>query len=192
MYHAGEAGTQLLQGVLAGVALALLAYSLTHWFSLRDPMFLEYALLLAGVTTFFVTYFGIGQQHLWNDQTGLLGKVAPLSVLTALAGGSLFVASAMQTRTQAPRTHRGLQMVAACATLVFVASIAGLLDYRLTQTLATRSSTRCGTPGASCSSTTWVRLCIGRWSKPMALPRRCSATGRPSRSSSTSTRLSDG
>jgi len=63
--------------------------------------------------------------------------VAPLSVLTALAGGSLFVASAMQTRTQAPRTHRGLQMVAACATLVFVASIAGLLDYRLTQTLAT-------------------------------------------------------
>ncbi len=137
VYHAGEAGTQLLQGVLAGVALALLAYSLTHWFSLRDPMFLEYALLLAGVTTFFVTYFGIGQQHLWNDQTGLLGKVAPLSVLTALAGGSLFVASAMQTRTQAPRTHRGLQMVAACATLVFVASIAGLLDYRLTQTLAT-------------------------------------------------------
>jgi diguanylate cyclase len=137
VYHAREAGAQLLQGVLAGVALALLAYSLTHWFSLRDPMFLEYALLLAGVTTFFVTYFGIGQQHLWNDQAGLLGKVAPLGVLVALAGGSLFVASALQTRTHAPWTHRGLLAVAGGSTLVFLASLAGLLDYRTTQTLAT-------------------------------------------------------
>ncbi len=79
-FHAREARAQLLQGVLAGVALALLAYSLTHWFSLRDPMFLEYALLLAGITTFFITYFGIGQQHLWDMQAGLLGKAAPLGV----------------------------------------------------------------------------------------------------------------
>ena len=80
VFHADEAGDQLLQGVLVGMALALLAYSLTHWATLRDPMFLEYALLLSGVTTFFVVYFGIGQQHLWNEQTGLLAKAAPLGV----------------------------------------------------------------------------------------------------------------
>ncbi len=136
-YHARESGAQLLQGVLAGVALALLAYSLAHWLSLRDPMFLEYALLLAGISTFFISYFGIGQQHLWSGQGDALGKVAPLGVLVALAGGGLFVASALQTRRLAPWAHRGLMVVAACATLVFLASLAGALDYRQTQTLAT-------------------------------------------------------
>ncbi len=136
-YHAREASAQLLQGVLAGVALALLAYSLAHWLSLREAMFLEYALLLAGITTFFISYFGIGQQHLWGAHSGVLAKVAPLGVLVALAGGGLFVASALQTRRLAPWSHRGLMAVAACATLVFLASLAGALDYRATQTLAT-------------------------------------------------------
>jgi diguanylate cyclase (GGDEF)-like protein len=135
-YHAREAGAQLLQGVLAGVALALMAYSLAHWLSLRDAMFLEYALLLAGLTVFFVSYFGIGQQHLWGAQTGLLARIAPLGVLVALAGGAQFVASALQTRQSAPRTHRLLQGVTALATAGFLASLAGLLDYRQTQALS--------------------------------------------------------
>ena len=137
IFHADEAGDQLLQGVLVGMALALLAYSLTHWATLRDPMFLEYALLLSGVTTFFVVYFGIGQQHLWNEQTGLLAKAAPLGVLVALAAGGLFVARALQTRERAPWAHRALMALTGAATLSFVASVAGALDYRQTQTLAT-------------------------------------------------------
>lgn len=136
-YHAREAGAQLLQGVLAGVALALLVYSLAHWFSLRDAMFLEYALLLAGITVFFISYFGIGQQHLWDAATGVLAEAAPLGVLVALAGGAQFVASALQTRRTSLLTHRGLMAVSACATLGFVASLAGVLDYRATQALST-------------------------------------------------------
>jgi diguanylate cyclase (GGDEF)-like protein len=136
-FHATEANEQLLQGVLAGVALALLAYSLAHWATLRDPMFLEYALLISGVTLFFVTYFGIGQQHLWNEQAGLLAKAAPLGVLVALAGGGLFIARALQTRATAPWAHRALLVIAAIATLGLMASMAGALDYRQTQTLAT-------------------------------------------------------
>ena len=136
-FHATEANEQLLQGMLVGVALALLAYSLAHWATLRDPMFLEYALLLSGVTTFFVTYFGIGQQHLWNEQTGLLAKAAPLGVLVALAGGALFVARALRTQAMAPWAHRGLLVIAGTATLGFIASMAGALDYRQTQILAT-------------------------------------------------------
>lgn len=137
LFHANAAGDQMLQGVLAGMALALLAYSLAHWATLRDPMFLEYALLLSGVTIFFVTYFGIGQQHLWNVQTGLLAKAAPLGVLVALAAGGLFVASALQTRERAPWAHRALMVLSGVATLGFIAAVAGALDYRQTQTLAT-------------------------------------------------------
>jgi len=136
-YHAREADAQLLQGMLIGVALALLTYSLAHWLSLRDPMFLGYALVLAGLTTFFVGYFGIGQQHLWTQQTALLDQVVPLGVLAALAGGALLAASALQTRRLAPRTHLGLVLVSASATVIFLAALAGALDYRQAQTLAT-------------------------------------------------------
>ncbi|HQC97317.1 MAG TPA: diguanylate cyclase [Aquabacterium sp.] len=137
IYHARESRAGLLQGVLAGVALALIAYSLAHWLSLRDTMFLEYALMLGGLTVFFISYFGIGQQHLWGDGGGALAKVAPQGVLVALAGGGLFVAGSLRTRDVAPWTHRGLMGVTALATAGFLASLAGALDYRATQTLAT-------------------------------------------------------
>ena len=38
---------QMLQGVLTGLALCLLVYSLAHWASLRDALFIQYALLIA-------------------------------------------------------------------------------------------------------------------------------------------------
>ena len=136
-YFAREADTQLLQGLLIGVALTLLVYSLAHWLSLRDPMFLAYALVLSGITAFFISYVGIGQQHLWTGHTGLLRNLAPLAVLVALAGGSVLAASTLRTRRRAPWTHRGLMLVAASATVVFLAAMAGALDYRQTQTLVT-------------------------------------------------------
>jgi diguanylate cyclase (GGDEF)-like protein len=136
-FHADAAGDQLRQGVLVGLALTLLAYSLTYWATLRDPMFLAYAVMLSGVTLYFVTYFGIGQQHLWNEQTGLLAKAAPLGILTALAACGPFIGCALQTRTQAPWTHRAVMTVAGAAALALLASLAGLLDQRQTQMLAT-------------------------------------------------------
>jgi diguanylate cyclase (GGDEF)-like protein len=136
-FHAKESGEQLLQGALAGVALALLAYSLAHWFSLREPMFLEYTVLITGVTIFFITYFGIGQQHFWNEQVGLMEKTAPLGVLLALTAGCLFITHALQIPSQSPRAHRVLMAVTGASLLGLLASLAGALDYRQTQTLAT-------------------------------------------------------
>ena len=61
-YHGREAQAQMLQCLLAGaaLALALLLYSLTQWLSLRDAMFLQYALALGGTALFFVAYYGLG------------------------------------------------------------------------------------------------------------------------------------
>jgi diguanylate cyclase (GGDEF)-like protein len=86
---------------------------------------------------FFIAYFGIGQQHLWSGNAGALGKAAPLGVLAAMAGGSMFVAGALQTRLYSPWAYRGLMVLAGLAVAAFVASLAGLLDYRMTQRLAT-------------------------------------------------------
>jgi len=135
-FHFQESRAAVLQGVFLGVGLALLFYSLAHWASLHDPVFLEYALLIAGVCTFFLAYFGIGQQHLWSDQTGEMAKIAPLGVLVALAAAGQFVASALQTRQRAPRAHWALMALSVVSTAAFVASLAGVLDYRLTQSAA--------------------------------------------------------
>lgn len=135
-FVAQESSRQMLQGLLFGISLALLFYSLANGVSLRDPLYAQYAVMLIGVTTFFLSYTGIGHQYLWSQQTGLLGKIAPLGVLLAMVGGSLFAGNAMRVQVRHPWTHRGLQAVAAVAGTTIVLSVLGLLDYRPTQLIA--------------------------------------------------------
>ena len=132
-----ESSRQMLQGLAAGIVLGLLAYSLAHWLSLRDRLFLYYAVMLLGVAVFFLSYFGIGQQYLWPEPGGLIDKIAPLAILTALAAGSQFVSGALQMQRRSRWGHRGLQAVCGAAVLALLASVAGLLDYPQSQGLAT-------------------------------------------------------
>lgn len=132
-----ESSRQMLQGLAAGIVLGLLAYSLAHWLSLRDRLFLQYAVMLLGVAVFFLSYFGVGQQYLWPEPGGLIDKIAPLAILAALAAGSQFVSGALQMQRNSRWSHRGLKAVCGAAVLTLLASVAGLLDYRQTQALAT-------------------------------------------------------
>ena len=132
-----ESSRQMLQGLAAGIVLGLLAYSLAHWLSLHDRLFLQYAVMLLGVAVFFLSYFGVGQQYLWPEPGGLIDKIAPLAILAALAAGSQFVSGALQVQHYSRWSHRGLQVVCGAAVLALLASVAGLLDYRQTQGLAT-------------------------------------------------------
>ena len=132
-----ESARQLLQGLMMGVTLALLAYSALHGFSLRDPLFAQYALMLLGVGTFFVSYTGIGQQHVWNEQTGLLARIAPIAVLAGIAGGCWFFTGALGTRRDAPRVGRALDLTSVAALLAIGLSLCDLIDYRHTQLAAT-------------------------------------------------------
>jgi diguanylate cyclase (GGDEF)-like protein len=137
-FHAQEARTQALQGLMAGAALCLLIYSLTQWVGLRDPMFLHYALTLAGTTLFFVTYFGLGPQHLWGDNGWLSEHTAPLSVLLGgLVGGFLFVDRALCGHDTRSLISRGLRAGAATAGFIGGLFAAYLIDYRLAQLSAT-------------------------------------------------------
>lgn len=132
-----EGRQQLLQGLMLGVALALLAYSAVNAVGLRDPLFASYGVMVAGLSVFFVAFGGIGQQHLWHEQTGLMAKVAPLGVLVGIAAGSLFVAHALDMPRRHPRVTQALCGVSAVATVCLLASLAGVLDYGQTQTAAT-------------------------------------------------------
>jgi diguanylate cyclase (GGDEF)-like protein len=133
-----EAATDhhLLQGLLTGLALALFVYSLFNAAALRDLLFLQYAVMVASVTVFFSVYFGLAQQYLWPTPGPWSHKAAPLAMLVMLCAASPFVAGALEVRRSHPWLHRALWGLAAVAAGCFVLSLAGVLDYRQTQVLA--------------------------------------------------------
>ncbi|MGE4050644.1 MAG: diguanylate cyclase [Piscinibacter sp.] len=136
-FHAAEARRQFLQGLMAGAMLCLLLYSLTQWVSLRDAMFLQYAVTIAGTGVFFVAYSGLGPQHLWGNSAWLSQHAAPLSVLVAIVGGSLFIERVLAVGELQPRLSRGLKLLAVAAGATALSYTLGLVDYRVAQRLAT-------------------------------------------------------
>ena len=170
-----ESGRVLLQGLQHGVALALLAYCLGHWLSLRQSLFGAYALMLLGTSYFFFDYVGLAQQYLWSERVGLLAKLSPLAVLVALAAGSRFVAQSLDTRRHSPRIHQGLLALGVASAAMFCLSLLGGLGYRGTQLAAVVlgpllpliaipaawGRARAGDPGARYMLVGWMAYTIG-------------------------------
>ena len=129
-FHGREAAAQMLQGLLAGAALCLLLYSLAQWLSLRDAMFLQYALTLGCTALFFIAYFGIGPQHLWGDNAWWVQHAAPLAVLLALAGGCLFIDRALAVAEIRPWISYALHAEALVTGLTAAAFALDLVSYR--------------------------------------------------------------
>jgi len=90
-FHAEALREQLLQGLLTGVGLCLLFYSLAQWFGVREAMYLKYALLISGSITFSVTQFGLGALYLWPGNLWLEQHLAGIAALVAAAATFLFV-----------------------------------------------------------------------------------------------------
>ncbi len=136
-FTAHESREQLVQGITIGLALCMLLYSLTQGFGLRDPVFFDYALLLAANVVFTLAYFGIGAQYLWPELPALSRKVAPMAVMVAVAAGTRFMTAALAVHEVSRLAARLLRFVSAAAVVALVATLFDLLDYRAAQTLVT-------------------------------------------------------
>lgn len=137
-FHLQEAKTQVSQGIMGGVALCMLLYSLAQWTGWRDPVFLYYALTLAGITLFLFAYFGLGAQHLWGDNTsfGTRAAVAAL-LLGGVPGGFLFIDRALDVRAIRPGIARALRAGAISSGIIGAGFVADLVGYRTAQLSAT-------------------------------------------------------
>ncbi|MBE7417257.1 MAG: GGDEF domain-containing protein [Ideonella sp.] len=136
-YHQREAGAQLLQGVIVGIGLCLLIYSVAQWLSLRDATFAYYAVSVGGMTLFFLGYFGLGPQHLWSNSAWLTAKGPPLAGLVAMVGALLFLDRALFVAQHHPRWSRAMRIAAAVAAVAAAAFAAGVIDYRVAHLAAT-------------------------------------------------------
>ena len=90
-FHDRALSEQMLQGVLGGLGLCLLVYSLWRWATLRESLSLKYALLISGSLLFSMFQFGIGAQYLWRDALWFERHAAGLFSLMALTGSFLFI-----------------------------------------------------------------------------------------------------
>jgi signal transduction histidine kinase/DNA-binding response OmpR family regulator/HPt (histidine-containing phosphotransfer) domain-containing protein len=145
-YQAAALNEQMLQGMLAGLSLCLLIYSLGQWANLREPLFAKYALLIAGTTLFSIEFFGLGTQYLWRDNTWMTLHAGGLFALMASCGAYLFVEQALarpgmdRMFSRLMKTGAALTVASAVAyaadaisveTLVAIVSTLGLLPMLL-------------------------------------------------------------
>lgn len=125
-FHAAAVDEQMLQGLLTGLGLFFILYSLTQWISLREPMFWKYTLLAGGSLMFSVAQFGLGGQYLWGDNVWLERHAPGIAALLAAAGTFLFVEEVLVGG--APKRWFSRMMHAGAALLLAMA-VAYALDW---------------------------------------------------------------
>jgi diguanylate cyclase len=94
-FHARTLNEQMLQGLLTGLALCLLVYSLGQWVNLGEHLFVKYAILISGSLMFSLLQFGVGAQFIWGDSHWMELHVGGLSAMIAATGSFLFIEQAL-------------------------------------------------------------------------------------------------
>ena len=117
VFHAAALGEQMLQGMLTGLSLCLLLYSLGQFIHLRDPLFGKFGLLVAGTMLFSMAFFGIGEQYLWKHNTWMTLHAGGLFALMASCGAYLFVEQAL-ARPGRDRVFSRLMKIGAALTVL--------------------------------------------------------------------------
>lgn len=126
---------QMLQGVLTGLALCLLVYSLAQWIGVRNVLFLQYALLISGSLLFSLQFFGVGAQYLWTDNVWMERHASGLAALMATCGSFLFIGQALAAGDPRHRLMRVMRWGAAGTALLAVAFAFDAYDVRLLTTI---------------------------------------------------------
>jgi signal transduction histidine kinase/DNA-binding response OmpR family regulator/HPt (histidine-containing phosphotransfer) domain-containing protein len=128
LFHVQALNEQMLQGLLLGLSICLLLYSLAQWIGLREPLFGKYALFVGGTTMFSVEFFGLGQQYLWDQHPWMTVHAGGLFSLMASCGAYLFVEQAL-ARPGRDRIFSHLMKTGAALTVATaIAFGAGWLD----------------------------------------------------------------
>ncbi len=136
-FHFNESRFQLLQGLLAGMGLCLLAYSALQWAGARDAMFVYYALTLTGTTLFLLSFHGLGTQHLWPDDHWLVNNAPLVFALVGLSASFLFADRALGMSAVWPRWSALTRGLAVACAVVMAGFVAGTFSYRFTHGFAT-------------------------------------------------------
>lgn len=93
-------------GFLYGIILALLAYNLMLYFSLRNGRYFYYSIYLAFFLLMNASYTGHGFRWLWPDYPAWQLWSNPVLIMLFALSGLLFATRFLNTRLSFPRLHR--------------------------------------------------------------------------------------
>jgi class 3 adenylate cyclase len=128
-FHARALNEQMLQGLLTGLGVCLLLYSLLQWAAVRQHLYLKYALLITGSTLFSVQFFGLGEQYIWTDNFWLERHMAGITSLLTACGTALFIEEALGT-DMSRRLRIAIRVVAGLLAACALAHALDLMDIR--------------------------------------------------------------
>ena len=86
---------RLVQGILTGLFICLLLYSLAQWVNLREILFAKYSLLIGGLALYNIAWWGLGAEYLWGGSTWATVHATGIISLMTACGGYLFVGEAL-------------------------------------------------------------------------------------------------
>jgi signal transduction histidine kinase/DNA-binding response OmpR family regulator/HPt (histidine-containing phosphotransfer) domain-containing protein len=95
LFYGSQLDEHLLLGVLYGLTLCLLLYSLAQWVNLREILFAKYALLIGSMTVYGLSWFGLGAHYLWGGNPWFTVHATGVASLFASCGAYLFVGQAL-------------------------------------------------------------------------------------------------
>ncbi|EKU79909.1 hybrid sensor histidine kinase/response regulator [Massilia timonae] len=94
-FHRASLKEQMLQGLLFGIAACLVVYSLGQWATLRDALFLKYALFIGGLTVYLASWYGTAEQFLWREHLWFSAHMMGIASMIGSVGAYLFVEQIM-------------------------------------------------------------------------------------------------
>jgi diguanylate cyclase (GGDEF)-like protein len=149
-FHTHALDEQMLQGIFACLGLVLLFYSVAQWVSLRENLYLKYAVLTLFSVMFSLHFFGIGDMYLWTDREWPERHLAGVTSLMAAAATALFVEDALAGDLD-QWLRRGLRIVAAIHVIATLAYSVDMIDIRMVAVLMSTTGLApalMGLPGA--------------------------------------------
>ena len=136
-FHSSAVAEQMLQGLLIGIALCLLLYSLGQWVNSREPLFLKYALLVTGSLLFTVLLLGVGSQYVWTNNFWVEQHMSGISSAMAVGGTFLFLEESLREQGKGPWFPRIMKGGAVLALIFGLAYAFDLIDTRVLSAIIT-------------------------------------------------------
>lgn len=171
--HRSDQRSYAVLALYYGALIALAAYNLLLFFSIRDRRYLEYVAFAASMVVGQASLNGLGNQFLWPHWPAWGNAVFPAGMAAAGLFGALFTRSFLETRRTAPGLDRAIRVWVVLFALGAAASFAA--PYRLAavavsltglsfSVLAVACGVICsrrGFPGARYFLLAWTVLLLG-------------------------------
>lgn len=129
-FRHAESAEGLLQGWLAGAMFCLLMYALVQGRATREWAFAWFALNVMGTTLFFVSYQGLGLEHLWGENAWVSAKMSMLGGLVGLGSAVLYLDAVLELPTRSRWLSLCLRAMGVLLLAVLLLFAFDLVSYR--------------------------------------------------------------